>query len=56
MQKTFYDQAIDYDVRQYEEIGRLAGQDEDYTTGCLLGYDYVKNHHRLIAVDLSREK
>ena len=34
----------------------LAGQGEDYTTGCLLDYDYIKNHYRLIAVDLSREK
>ena len=29
------------------------GQGEDYTTGCLLDYDYIKNHYRLIAVDLS---
>ena len=29
------------------------GQGEDYTTGFLLDYDYVKNHYRLIAVDLS---
>ena len=34
----------------------LAGQGEDYTTGCLLDYDYIKNHYRLIAVDLSRQK
>ena len=29
---------------------------EDYTTGCLLDYDYVKSHYKLIAVDLSRQK
>ena len=29
------------------------GQGEDYTTECLLDYDDVKNHFRLIAVDLS---
>ena len=23
---------------------------------CLLDYDYIKNHYRLIAVDLSRQK
>ena len=27
-----------------------------YTTGCLLDYDYIKNHYRLILVDLSRQK
>ena len=32
------------------------GQDEDYITRCLLNYDYMKNHYRLIAVDLSRQK
>ena len=31
-------------------------QGEDYTLGCSLDYDYIKNHYRLIAVDLSRQK
>ena len=31
-------------------------QGEDYTTGRLLDYDYVKNYYRLIPVDLSRQK
>ena len=30
------------------------GQGEDYTTRYLLDYGYIKNHYRLIAVDLSR--
>ena len=55
--KNFYDQSIDSDIKQYEEIRKLtAGQGEDYTTGYLLDYDYIKNHYRLIAVDLSRQK
>ena len=42
--KSFYDQAI-------EKIRKLTtGQGEDYTTECLLDYDYTKNHYRLIAV------
>ena len=32
------------------------GQGEDNTTGCLLDYDYIKNHYRSRAVDLSRQK
>ena len=34
--KNFYDQPVDFDIMQYEEIRRLiTGQGEDYTTGCL---------------------
>ena len=37
--KNFYDQAIDSDIKRYEEMGKLTkGQGEDYTTGCLLDY------------------
>ena len=55
--KNFYDQPIDSDIKRYEEIRKLtAGQGEDYTTGYLLDYEYVKKHYRLIAVDLSRQK
>ena len=55
--KNFYDQAIDSDIKRYEEIRKLTTeQGEDYTAGCLLGYDYIKNYCRLIAVDLSRQK
>ena len=55
--KKFYDQAVDFNIKQYEEIRKLTtGEVEDYTTGCLLDYEYIKNHYRLIAVDLSRQK
>ena len=55
--KNFYDQPINADIKRYEEITKLTtGQGEDYTTGCLLDYEYIKNHYRLIAIDLSRQK
>ena len=55
--KIFYDHPIDSDIERDEEIRKLTtGQGEDYTTGCLLGYSYIKNNYRLIAVDLSRQK
>ena len=55
--KNFCDGAIDSDIKRFEEIRKLiTGQVEDYTTGCLLDYEYIKNHYRLIAVDLSRQK
>ena len=44
-------------MKRYEEIRKLTtGQGGDYNTGCLLDYEYIKNHHRLIAVDLRRQK
>ena len=55
--KNLYDQLIDSDIKRYEEIRKLtAGQGEDYNNGCLLDYEYIKNHYRLMAVDLSRQK
>ena len=46
-------------IKNYNAIinGKLTTkQGEDYTTGCLLGYGYVKKYYRLIAVYLSRRK
>ena len=45
--KNFYDHAIDSDIKQYKETRKLTtGEGEDYTTACLLDYEYIKNHHR----------
>ena len=55
--KKFYDRAIDSNIKRYQEIRKLTiGEGEDYTTGCLLDYEYIKNHYRIIAIDLSRQK
>ena len=55
--QNFYYQPVDSDIKRFEEIGKLTtGQRADYTTGCLLDYDYIKNYYRVIAVDLSRQK
>ena len=58
MEKNLYDHATDSDMKRIEEIIKLTTvQGEDYSPGCLLDQDYVKkNHYRLIAVDLSRQK
>ena len=54
--KNFYDQPIDYDIKRFQEIKKLtAGKGEDYNTGCLLDYEYIKIHYRLIAVALGRQ-
>ena len=55
--KNFYDRPIDSDLKRYKEIRKLTTREgEDCTAGWLLDYDYSKNHIRLIAVDLSRQK
>ena len=55
--KNFYGQAINSDIKRYEEIRKLARrQGEDCTPGWWLYYEYIKNHYRLIAADLSRQK
>ena len=33
-----------------------SGEDDDYTTGCLLHYPYVKKYYKLIAIDLSKKQ
>ena len=55
--KNFYDQPTDSDIKWFEEIRKLTrGQGEDYTTRCLLDYEYIKYQYRLIAVYWSKQK
>ena len=43
-------------IKQCDEIRKIAtGQEDDYTTGCSLDYQYFKDHYNLIAIDLSRQ-
>ena len=53
--KNFYDQLIDPDMKRYRETRLTTEQGENYTTGCLLDYEYIKNHGLLIVVDLGRQ-
>ena len=32
------------------------GQKNDYTTGCLLDYNYFNNHYKMIAITLSKQQ
>ena len=55
--KNFCDQPFDSDIKLYEEIRKLTtDQYENYTTGCLLDYDQIKNYCKLKLVELSRQK
>ena len=43
--------------KKYDEIGKIATrQGDDYTRGCLLHYQYFKDHYKLIAVHISKQK
>ena len=42
-ERIFLDQPIKNDMKIYDNIRKiLAGQGDDYTTGCLLNYPYFK--------------
>ena len=41
--RNFYDQLINDSIKQYDEIRKiLRGQGDDYTTGCLLDFNYFE--------------
>ena len=55
--KSFHDPSTDSDIKLYEKIRKLVtAQGENYSAGCLLDYDYIKNHYTLITVELGRQK
>ena len=54
--RNFYDLPINDQIEKCDEIRKIAtGKGDDYTTGCLLDYQYFKDHHQLIAIDLSKQ-
>ena len=39
----------------YDNIRKIdTDQGDDYTTGCLLDYPYLKKYYKLLAIDLSK--
>ena len=55
--RNFYDQPINDSIKQYDEITKIStGKGDDYTTGCLLDFDYFEKNYRIIAADLSKQK
>ena len=55
--RNLYDHPINDSIKQYDEIRKIStGQGDDYTTGCLLDFAYLKKNYRLIAADLSKQK
>ena len=55
--KIFFGQPVKNDLIKYENIRKIAtGQGDDYTTGCLLDYNYFKNYDMIIATDLRKQQ
>ena len=52
--KRFFDLAVKDEEEAYEKIVKM-GRNNDYTTGNLLDFAYLKKTNRLIATDLNEE-
>ena len=55
--RNFFDQPTDSMAKTYQNIRKIAtGQEDDFTTGCLLDYPYFKDYYKMIAIDVSKQK
>ena len=55
--ENIFDQPIKNNKVTYENMRKIAtGQGDDYTTGCLLNYQYIKDYYKKIAIDLSNKQ
>ena len=55
--RNFYDQPISDKIRKYDELRKITtGKGDDYTTRCLMDYNYFEDHCLLIACNLSLQK
>ena len=55
--KTVFDQQVKNDIKTYDNIRKIStGQVDDYTTGCLLDYNYLKEHYKTMAIGLSTQQ
>ena len=55
--ENFFDLPIKNNKVTYDNIRKIAiGQRDDYTTGCLLDYQYFTDTYKMIVVDLSKQQ
>ena len=53
--KNFFDQPVRNDLITYDSMQKIVtDQGDDYTTGCLLDYNYFKKFYKIIPIDLSK--
>ena len=57
MEKNFFDQPIKNDIKTYDNIPKiLTSQGDDYTTGCILDYNYFIKNYKMITTDSSKQE
>ena len=55
--QSSFDQPVENTLRTYDSTWKIeAGQGDDYTTGCLLGYNYFNDYYKMIGVDFSKQQ
>ena len=55
--RNVFDQLVKNNLITYDNIRKIAiGQIDDYTTDCLLNYNYFNNYYKMIAIDLSKQQ
>ena len=56
-QRNFLDQPVKNNLITYDNNQMIAtGQGDDYTTCCLLDYNYVNEYYKMKAIDLSKQQ
>ena len=55
--RNFFDQPVKSNFMTDDNIRKITtGQGNDYTTGCLLDYNYFNNYYKMIAIDISEQQ
>ena len=55
MERTFFNQPVKNSIKTYYNIRKIAtGQGDDYKTGWLLDYNYIKEY--MIAITFSKQQ
>ena len=51
-----FDQSVTINLITYDSIQKITtGQGDDYTTGCLLDYNYFRIHNKMITINLRKQ-
>ena len=54
--RNFYDQNVNSFIVRYNELLKMTtGRSQDYSTGCLLDYDYYIKDFKIVGIDLSHQ-
>ena len=56
-EQNVFDQPGTNNLRTYDNIQKnVTGQGDDCTAGCLLNYNYIDKHYKMISTDLSKQQ